>query len=154
MCFNEDWRYQFTLANDFCLLELIWVALGHLDELQKAKKYPIRWSLYTGFTVLFILQQHCTNRPTFCRHRFHGHFLGSLQWRHNDHDGVSNHQTHGCYTQPFRPKKISKLRVNGLCAGNSPVTGEFPAQRASNTENVSIWWRHHVNISIFWFSLH
>ena len=28
--------------------------------------------------------------------------------------------------------------------GNSPVTGEFPAQRASNTENVSIWWCHHV----------
>ena len=27
--------------------------------------------------------------------------------------------------------------------GNSPVTGEFPAQRASNAENVSIWWRHH-----------
>ena len=23
------------------------------------------------------------------------------------------------------------------------VTGEFPAQRASNVENVSIWWRHH-----------
>ena len=32
---------------------------------------------------------------------------------------------------------------NGLCAGNSSVTGEFPAQRASNAENVSIWWRHH-----------
>ena len=29
----------------------------------------------------------------------------------------------------------------GLC-GNSPVTGEFPAQRASIAENVSIWWRH------------
>ena len=40
-------------------------------------------------------------------------------------------------------KKTSKLRVIGLCAGNSPVTGEFPAQRASNAENVSIWWRHH-----------
>ena len=25
------------------------------------------------------------------------------------------------------------------------VTGEFPAQRASNAENVSIWWRHHTN---------
>ena len=25
-----------------------------------------------------------------------------------------------------------------------PVTGEFPAQMASNAENVSIWWRHHV----------
>ena len=37
----------------------------------------------------------------------------------------------------------SKLRVTGLCVGNSPVTGEFPALRASNAENVSIWWRHH-----------
>ena len=37
----------------------------------------------------------------------------------------------------------SKLRATGLCAGNSPGTGEFPAQRASNAENVSIWWRHH-----------
>ena len=32
--------------------------------------------------------------------------------------------------------------VPGLCEGNSPETGEFPAQRASNAENVSIWWRH------------
>ena len=31
-----------------------------------------------------------------------------------------------------------------LCAGNSPETGEFPAQRASYAENVSIWWRHHA----------
>ena len=31
--------------------------------------------------------------------------------------------------------------------GNSPVTGEFPTQRVSNAENVSIWWRHH-DISI------
>ena len=23
------------------------------------------------------------------------------------------------------------------------VAGEFPAQKASNTENISIWWRHH-----------
>ena len=38
----------------------------------------------------------------------------------------------------------SKLRVTGLCVGNSPGTGEFPAQMASYAENVSIWWRHHV----------
>ena len=43
-----------------------------------------------------------------------------------------------------RSKKTSTLRVTGLCAGNSPVTGEFPAQRASNAENVSIWWCHYV----------
>ena len=44
-----------------------------------------------------------------------------------------------------RSKKTSKLRVNGLCEGNSPVTDEFSAQRASNVENVFIWWRHHAN---------
>ena len=43
-----------------------------------------------------------------------------------------------------RSRKISKLRVTGLCVGNSPGTGEFPAQMASNAENVSIWWRHHA----------
>ena len=40
--------------------------------------------------------------------------------------------------------KTSKLRVTGLCAGKSPGTGEFPVQMASNAENVSILWRHHV----------
>ena len=39
-------------------------------------------------------------------------------------------------------KNTSKLCVTGLFEGNSPLTGEFPAQRASNAENVSIWWRH------------
>ena len=43
-----------------------------------------------------------------------------------------------------RSKKTSNLRVTVLCEGNSPVTGEFPAQRASNPENVSIWWRRHI----------
>ena len=40
-------------------------------------------------------------------------------------------------------RKTSKLRVTGLCEGNSPMTGDFPAQRDRNAENVSIWWRHH-----------
>ena len=43
-----------------------------------------------------------------------------------------------------RLKKTPLLLVTGLCEGNSPVTGEFPAQRASNAENVSIWWHHHA----------
>ena len=70
----------------------------------------------------------------------------SLQWRHNEHDGISNHQPHDCLLNHLfgrRSKKTSKFRVTGLCAGNSPVTDKFPSQRASNAENVSIWWRHH-----------
>ena len=31
-----------------------------------------------------------------------------------------------------RSKKTSKIRVTGLCGGNSPVTGEFSTQSASN----------------------
>ena len=71
----------------------------------------------------------------------------SLQWRHNGRDSVSNHQPYDCLFNRWfrrRSKKTSKLRVTGLCAGNSPGTGEFPAQMASTAENVSIWWRHHV----------
>ena len=47
-----------------------------------------------------------------------------------------------------RSKKTSKLRVTGLCEGNSRVTGEFPAQKASNVENVFIWWRHHESCGV------
>ena len=70
-----------------------------------------------------------------------------LQWRHNGRDGVSDHQPHDCLLNRLfrrRSKKTSKLRITGLCAGNSPVTGEFPAQMVSNAENVSIWWCHHA----------
>ena len=66
----------------------------------------------------------------------------SLQWRHNEHDGVSNHWRFHCLlNRLFRPrsKKTSKLRVAGLCEG---LTGQFPAQKASSAENISIWWRH------------
>ena len=77
------------------------------------------------------------------------HFANSsnaLPWRHNGRDGVSNHQPHDCLLKRLfgcKSKKTPKLRATGVCAGNSPVTGEFPAQMASNAENVSIWWRHH-----------
>ena len=69
-----------------------------------------------------------------------------LLWRHNGRDGVSNHRRLNCLLSHLfrrRSKKTSKLRVTGLCEWNSPVTGEFPAQRANNMETVSIWWRHH-----------
>ena len=72
--------------------------------------------------------------------------VNELLWRHNGHDCVPNHQPHHCFFNCLfgrRSKKTSKLRVTGLCVGNSPGTGEFPAQMASNAENVSIWWRHH-----------
>ena len=75
----------------------------------------------------------------------------SLQWRHNEHDGISNQQSHDCLLNRLfghRSKETSKLRITGLCEENSQGTGEFPAQRASNAENVSIWWCHHTASSV------
>ena len=74
-------------------------------------------------------------------------FQFTLQWCHNGCDSISNHQPYHCLLNLLfrrRSKETSKLRVTGLCEGNSPGTGEFPAQMASYAENVSIWWRHHV----------
>ena len=70
----------------------------------------------------------------------------ALQWCHHERDGVSNHQPHDCLLNRLfrrRSKKTSKHCVTGLCVGNLPMTSEFSAQRASDAENVSIWWRHH-----------
>ena len=81
----------------------------------------------------------------------------SLKWHHNESDCVSNHQPHDCLLNRLfrrRSKKTSKLRGTGLCAGNSPGKGEFPAQRASYAENVSIWWRHHDSLWPTLFSFH
>ena len=80
-------------------------------------------------------------------HCIRPHLVNStLQWRHHGRDSVSNHQPHDCLLSRVfrrRSKETSKLRTTGLCKGNSPLTGEFPTQRASNVENVSICWRHH-----------
>ena len=54
----------------------------------------------------------------------------TLRWRHNGRDRVSHHQPHDCLLNHLfrhRSKKTSKLRVTGLCAGNSPgpVNGQL-----------------------------
>ena len=73
---------------------------------------------HTFILILSMIQQRGPNwLPT--------HFLRnwSLHWRHNYHDGVSNQQPHGCLLSCLfsrRSKKTSKLRVTGLCVGNSP----------------------------------
>ena len=113
-----------------------------LDIEEKWKRAFDTWSLDKMIALLQTIK-------TFQMHLIE---WKSLRWRHNDHAGVSNHQPHGCLLNRLfrrKSKKTSELRVTGLCAGNSPGTGEFPAQMASYAENVAIWWRHHV--TAFWF---
>ena len=77
-------------------------------------------------------------------------FTNTLHWRHNDHDGVSSHQPHGCLLNRLsrrRSKKTSKLLVTGLCVGNSPGPVNSPHKGPVTRKTVSIWWRHHES----WF---
>ena len=80
------------------------------------------------------------------------HFILTLQWPYNERDGISNDRRLdsllNCLLR-HRLKKTSKLRITGLCEGNPLVTRVFPSQRASNADNVSIWWRHRENFGIF-----
>ena len=58
----------------------------------------------------------------------------SLQWRHSEHDGVSNHRHLDFFLNRLfwcTAKRTSKLRVNGLCQGNPPATGGFPHKAQS-----------------------
>ena len=89
-----------------------------------------------------------------CRHlkwRDPNFVVTALQWRHNERNDSWNHRRIDCLLNRLfrrRSKKTSKLRVTGLRGGNSPVTGEFPKQRAGNAEHVSILWRHHGHADV------
>ena len=85
---------------------IIWLRVG--DKMQSPRYgRPQVWNYVTGYkSVLDTLLA-----------------LLALLWRHNDHDSVSNHQPRGYLLSRLfrrRSKKTSKLRVTGLCVGNSP----------------------------------
>ena len=116
---------------------------------QRNTKAPCHW-LYDGNPPVTAIHNCLRFRPLEFRELSHWRQqyvviwmddVCPLQWRHNGREGVSNHHSHGCLLNRIsrsRSKKKSKLRVTGLCEGNSPVSGEFPAQMANYTEDVAI----------------
>ena len=77
----------------------------------------------------------------------------TLQWYRNERDGVSNHWSLYClFNRLFRAQMKENIKAprHWLCPGNSPVTGEFPAQRTSNAENVSIGRHHELLYTHIW----
>ena len=87
----------------------------------------------TLFQVMVLCQRATSNYPSQSWPRYMSAYgVCPLRWRHNDHNGVSNHQPHGClHNRLFgrRSKKTSKLRVTGLCMGNSPGPVNSPHKR-------------------------
>ena len=70
----------------------------------------------------------------------------TLQWRHNERDGVSYHWRVNCLLNRLFRRWKHQSSVTGFCEGNPSVAGGFPSQRARNAENLSISWRHHDEI--------
>ena len=62
------------------------------------------------------------------------YLLITLQWRQFEHHGIANHQYLDCLL-----RRTSKLCITALCEGNPPVTGGFPSQKSSNSENEVVW---------------
>ena len=125
-CYRHHNCYHYSLRNNYNDIQYINSALfPEICVLQNDFHFCLQWRI-----TMLTTSQTCS----------------PLRCRHNGRDGVSNHQSHDCLLNRLfmrRLKKPPKLRVTGLFARNSPMTGEFPAKRASNTENVSIWWCHH-----------
>ena len=109
------------------------------------------------FTLKFwISSEYCTWRAKFCTFISTSiYFIECISYKNFieplENTGVCHHSDVIMSAVASRITSFSIVystvyffRVIGLCAGNSPVTREFPAQRASNAENVSIWWRHHL----------
>ena len=67
--------------------------------------------------------------------------LASLQWRHNERDCASNHRR---LDRLLNVCSGADQRKHQSSASLAFVRGIHrpPSQRASNAENVSIWWRH------------
>ena len=149
------WKYYvlLTISQTFQYPNLH--IIGQITELKSDKglgKNASNISVgdHGGSSLVKVKHTHFTNDNQNVAEILHGGCKFTLRWRHNGYDDVSNHQLHHCLPNRLvrrRSKKTLKLRVTGLCAGNSPVTGEFPAQMASKAENVSSWWRYHVG----WF---
>ena len=72
----------------------------------------------------------------------------ALQWRHNGHNSLKSPASI-LFAQPFIQTQIKE---NIKAPRHWPLCREF-TQMASNAENVSIWWRHHVNLRTLHFHI-
>ena len=123
---NRDSRYGPFLTNEYLFYSC------HMGQVQDRKVTIHTYAMNLYVCIACSLHVHA-NKSRYLFSMGICYFLIPLQWRHNGLDSVSNHQPHHCL-------------LNRLFERRSKKTS-FPAQMASNAENVSIWWRHHDQLS-------
>ena len=101
------------------------------------------------------LEQECFINPGWCQGQLCNRSLRyevTLRWRHNERDGVSNHQPPDCLlSRLFRRRSKKHQRTPSLAFEG---TADFSTQRASNAGNVSIWWCHHDKLQLCWLYIY
>ena len=111
-----------------------------------ATPYGVTWSQWVNrsdtvqsdYSTVYVFQYTNGRHPILCPWLWELCILSgwstficsaTLLGRHNGRDGVSNRQPYDCLLSRLfrrRWRKTSNLRATGLCAGISPVTGDFP----------------------------
>ena len=132
--YSQKWKWQILAHENYPVAER-WVSLTIVQSDFSSSKLTDRCNMFYVFLIIcknpLHIVLHCIpiiKPDNQCNMSIPCIIEGTmcdvaLQWRHNDHDGVSNHQPRGCLLNRLfgrRSKKTSKLRVTGLCAGNSP----------------------------------
>ena len=123
------------------MLKCMWVGSWRCDCLANWACYQLIANQVTSRTS--ITQSIVCTPTSLCVHHYSGVIMSTMAYQVTSLTSV-----YSTVYSRRRSKKTLKLRVAGLCEVNSAVTGEFSAQRASNAENVSTWWRHHGTPSL------
>ena len=109
--------YIFKISVFLSIFVVVLIAsrlLGVIPQLKPKTTYCQLDTKEGGIWAIF-LQENAIENFTVCETSATSSLL---QWRHNGHDGVSNHQPYDClldYLFRRRSKKTSELRVTGLC---------------------------------------
>ena len=117
-------RLKYATATYIPAMVTLWDGnKSSLIPMNSPRKEPVMRSLDVFFDVSLSLLYNKNNGDSDLRRADIHVLLLSLPWRHNGDECVSNHQPYGCLLNRLFgrwSKKTSKLRITGLCMGNSP----------------------------------
>ena len=141
LCLNQCWSNSLSphgITKPQWVIDRSW--LGGVVRVSSNMSARRTWLNYLACICIMLLLDSSSPMSSWCKK-----IRRALQWRHNKCDGVSNHQPYDRVTiySGADQRKLQRNRVTGLSAGNSPMTGEFPAQKARDAETLSIWLHHH-----------